>query len=67
MRFQVVHCCTTAQYRVSSVFTRYGSLNEERVFLDEYIFPESNRYTDLVKQQFAEKFPETPCTSSCCS
>jgi hypothetical protein len=33
---------------------------EERVFLVEYVFPESNRYTDLVQEQFAEKFPETP-------
>jgi hypothetical protein len=33
---------------------------EERVFLVEYFFRESNRYTDLVQEQFAEKFPETP-------
>jgi hypothetical protein len=33
---------------------------EERVFLVEYIFREGNRYTDLVQEQFAEKFPETP-------
>jgi hypothetical protein len=32
---------------------------EKRVFLVEYIFRESNRYTDLVQEQFAEKFPET--------
>jgi hypothetical protein len=32
---------------------------EERVFLVEYVFQESNRYTDLVLEQFAEKFPET--------
>jgi hypothetical protein len=30
---------------------------EERVFLVEYIFREGNRYTDLVQEQFAEKFP----------
>jgi hypothetical protein len=33
---------------------------EERVFLVEYIFQEGDRYTDLVQEQFAEKFPETP-------
>jgi hypothetical protein len=33
---------------------------EERVFLVEYFFLEGNRYTDLVQEQFAEKFPETP-------
>jgi hypothetical protein len=26
----------------------------------EYAFREGNRYTDLVLEQFAEKFPETP-------
>jgi hypothetical protein len=35
---------------------------EERVFLVEYIFREGNRYTDLVQEQFAEKFPGTPVT-----
>jgi hypothetical protein len=33
---------------------------EERIFLVEYIFREGNRYTDLVQEQFAEKFQETP-------
>jgi len=33
---------------------------EERVFLVEYIFQEGDRYADLVQEQFAEKFPETP-------
>jgi hypothetical protein len=33
---------------------------EERVFLVEYVFREGNRYSDLVQEQFAEKFPETP-------
>jgi Cdc6-like AAA superfamily ATPase len=33
---------------------------EERVFLVEYVFREGNRYTDLVLEQFAEKFQETP-------
>jgi hypothetical protein len=37
---------------------------EEPIFPVEYVFPEGNRYTDLVQKQFAEKFPETPCTSS---
>jgi transposase len=32
---------------------------EERVFLVEYVFREGNRYTDLVQEQFVEKFPET--------
>jgi hypothetical protein len=35
---------------------------KERVFLVECVFREGNRYTDLVQQQFAENFPETPCT-----
>jgi hypothetical protein len=33
---------------------------EERVFLVEYVFREGNRYTELVRGQFDEKFPETP-------
>jgi hypothetical protein len=33
---------------------------EKRVFLVEYVFREGNRYTDLVQEKFAEKFPETP-------
>src|SRR5215468_2344662 len=33
---------------------------EERVLFAEYGFREGNRYTDLVHEQFAEKFPETP-------
>jgi hypothetical protein len=33
---------------------------EEPDFLLEYVFREGNRYTDLVQEQFAEKFPETP-------
>jgi hypothetical protein len=33
---------------------------EERVFLVEHVFREGNRYTDLVQEQFAEKFPVTP-------
>jgi transposase len=33
---------------------------EEHVFLVEFVFQEGNRYTDLVQEQFAEKFPETP-------
>jgi transposase len=33
---------------------------EKRVFLVKYVFREGNRYTDLVQEQFAEKFPETP-------
>jgi hypothetical protein len=32
---------------------------EEHVFLVEYIFREGNRYSDLVQEQFVEKFPET--------
>jgi hypothetical protein len=35
---------------------------EESVFLVEYFFREGNRYIDLVQEQFAEKFPETPVT-----
>jgi transposase len=33
---------------------------EERVFLVEYVFRVGNRYSDLVQQQFAEQFPQTP-------
>jgi transposase len=33
---------------------------EERVFLVENVFREGKKYTDLVQEQFAEKFPETP-------
>jgi hypothetical protein len=33
---------------------------EDRVFLVEYVFREGNRYTDLVQEHFAEKFPGTP-------
>jgi hypothetical protein len=33
---------------------------EERDFLVEYVFREGNRYTDLVQEQPAEKFQETP-------
>jgi transposase len=33
---------------------------EERVFLVEHVFREGNRYTNLVQEQFAEKFPESP-------
>jgi hypothetical protein len=43
------------QFLLTTVLT-----NEERVFLVEYIFQEGNRYTHLVQEQFAEKFPETP-------
>jgi mannose/fructose/N-acetylgalactosamine-specific phosphotransferase system component IID len=32
---------------------------EERVFLVEYVFREGSRYTDLVQEQFAEKFTST--------
>jgi hypothetical protein len=33
---------------------------EKRVYLVEYVFREGNRYTDLMQEQFAGKFPETP-------
>jgi hypothetical protein len=32
---------------------------EELVFLVEYVFREGNRYTDLLQEQFAEKFTST--------
>jgi transposase len=35
-------------------------LIEERVFLVEHVFRESSRYTDIVQEQFAANFPETP-------
>jgi hypothetical protein len=31
---------------------------EERVFLVEYVFQDGNRYTNLVQEQSAEKFPD---------
>jgi hypothetical protein len=31
---------------------------EERIFLVAHLFREGNRYTDLVQEQFAEKFPD---------
>jgi hypothetical protein len=33
---------------------------EKRDFLVEYVFEESNRYTDLVREKFVEKLSETP-------
>jgi GH35 family endo-1,4-beta-xylanase len=33
---------------------------EKRVILVEYVFREANRNTDLVQEQFNEKFPQTP-------
>jgi hypothetical protein len=33
---------------------------EERVFLVEFFFRKGNRYTGLVQEQLADKFPETP-------
>jgi hypothetical protein len=32
---------------------------EKHVLLVEYVFREGNRYTNLVQEQFAEKFPIT--------
>jgi hypothetical protein len=32
---------------------------DEHVFLVEYVFRKGSRYTNLVQEQFAEKFPET--------
>ncbi|XP_076323096.1 uncharacterized protein LOC143232012 isoform X2 [Tachypleus tridentatus] len=33
---------------------------EERVWLVEHVFREGGRYTDVVRQRVAEKFPDTP-------
>jgi hypothetical protein len=33
---------------------------KQHVFLVEYVIREGNRYTDIVQEQFPEKFPETP-------
>ena len=33
---------------------------EERVWIIEHVFRESGRYTDVVRQHFSEKFPDTP-------
>jgi hypothetical protein len=33
---------------------------EEPAFLVEYVFREGNSYADLVQEQFAAKFTETP-------
>jgi hypothetical protein len=43
---------------IQFLLTKFLSI-EERVLLVEYVFREGNRYTDLVQEQFAEKFPET--------
>jgi hypothetical protein len=32
---------------------------EERVFVVKYVFPEGNRYSNVMQQQFAEKFAQT--------
>ena len=34
--------------------------NEERIWLVERVFRKGGRYTDVVRQQFAEKFPDKP-------
>jgi hypothetical protein len=54
--------CNTGKVRnciIQFLLTMVLSI-EERVFLAEYLFREGNSYTDLVREQFAENFPETP-------
>jgi hypothetical protein len=52
--------CNTGKV-FNSAFTHYGFFSiEKRVFLVEYVFREDIKYTDLVQEQFAEKF----CTVS---
>jgi hypothetical protein len=38
---------------------------EELVFLIEYVFWEDNRYTDLVQEQFVEKWGLVPPLGLC--
>jgi hypothetical protein len=47
--------------RVNSILLTAVPSTEERVFLD-YIFLEGNRYSDLLQERFAEKFPATAVT-----
>jgi len=46
---------------LKSVFTYYGSFNRGMCFSCVSIaFSKHNRYTNLVQEQFVEKFSETP-------
>jgi transposase len=53
--------CNTGKVRNCLVqfLLTLGLSIKERVFLVKYVFREGNRYTDLVREQFDEKFPET--------
>jgi hypothetical protein len=54
--------CNTSgvfNYLIQSILAVVLSI-EERVFLVEHVFREDNRYTDLVQEQFAEIFTQTP-------
>jgi hypothetical protein len=58
---QRLKCNTGTVFNCLNQFLLTAVLSvEERVFLVEYVFREGNRYTDLVQEQFAEKFSETP-------
>jgi hypothetical protein len=60
---QLLKCNTGKLFNCVNQFLLTMVLSiEERVFLVEYVFREGNRYTDLVQEHFAEKFPETPVT-----
>jgi hypothetical protein len=52
-------CCVSmySVFKQQFLLTMVLSI-EKRVFLVEYVFRECNRYTDLVQEQFAEKFPD---------
>ena len=40
-------------------YVKYGFVDRERIFLVEYVFCANGEYTDKVKREFLEKFPET--------
>jgi hypothetical protein len=56
-----MYICDSWFHSIQFLLTTVLSI-EERVFLVEYVFGEGNRYRDLVQQQFADNFPEIPCT-----
>jgi hypothetical protein len=58
---QRLKCNTGKVFNCLNRFLLAVVLSTEKCdFLVEYVFREGKRYTDLVQEQFAEKFPETP-------
>jgi hypothetical protein len=57
---QRLKCYTGKVFNCLILFLLTMALSiEERVFLVDHVFREGNRYTNLVQDQFAERFPET--------